>query len=507
MRESCAGCLFNLQLFLAAKLPPRAVGIGAALLWRRRKAFPPWLLAASLLALANMASWTCTRTHLPPTSPCTLPPAAGPPPQRRARLPRPAQQEKSVSLWTLIKDMVGKDLTRVCLPVYFNEPLSALQVRCLHARWPGPGGVGSGGRGPPGDVVCAGGGASGGCSAEGPANPLRMPGGQCCGCAAQRLSRPHPIPPLRPGCTHAHSRRPPPTHTHAHPSSPHRALPLLPPLPCPPQKTAEELEYSYLLDEAAAAAPGSVDRLLRVAAFAVSAYSGTVGRTAKPFNPLLGETYEFVCPERGFRCGRGPLFFSPAATPVLAIFLWRGVQPETLPAVVLTAAEEHFVDLKATEACEGGCLLAQVLCDALPVDGTLPPPTHPPTNPSPGVRRFIAEKVVHHPTVIAARCEGRGWVFEGDADVKSKFWGRSIELHPEGGCRAEPGCWECSVRMPCAWRSGAWLGVQAGTVSASSDSAVGVDTAKPVLNPTPPQKLAHSEIFLTPARARQACCA
>jgi hypothetical protein len=54
---------------------------------------------------------------------------AGPPPKRRLRLPRPAQQEKSVSLWTLIKDMVGKDLTRVCLPVYFNEPLSALQVR------------------------------------------------------------------------------------------------------------------------------------------------------------------------------------------------------------------------------------------------------------------------------------------------------------------------------------------------------------------------------------------
>ena len=47
--------------------------------------------------------------------------------------------------------------------------------------------------------------------------------------------------------------------------------------------------------------------------------------------------------------------------------------------------------------------------------------------------RFIAEKVIHHPTVIAAHCEGRKWVFEGDADVKSKFWGRSIELHPEGG--------------------------------------------------------------------------
>ena len=50
--------------------------------------------------------------------------AEGPPPRRRAALPHPAQQERSVSLWSLIKEMVGKDLTRVCLPVYFNEPLS-----------------------------------------------------------------------------------------------------------------------------------------------------------------------------------------------------------------------------------------------------------------------------------------------------------------------------------------------------------------------------------------------
>lgn len=27
----------------------------------------------------------------------------------------------------MIKDNIGKDLTRVCLPVYFNEPISSLQ--------------------------------------------------------------------------------------------------------------------------------------------------------------------------------------------------------------------------------------------------------------------------------------------------------------------------------------------------------------------------------------------
>jgi oxysterol-binding protein 1 len=162
----------------------------------------------------------------------------GPPPPRRDRLPPPQQREKSVSLWSLIKEMVGKDLTRVCLPVYFNEPLSALE------------------------------------------------------------------------------------------------------------KTAEEMEYSELLDAAARYPPRSVERMLRVVAFAISAYSSTVGRTAKPFNPLLGETYELVHVEKGFR--------------------------------------------------------------------------------------FIAEKVSHHPTIIAAAAEGRGWRLEADADVKSRFWGRSIELKPEG---------------------------------------------------------------------------
>eukprot|EP00249_Psilotum_nudum_P020601 c27775_g1_i1 orf=374-1918(+) len=47
--------------------------------------------------------------------------------RRRKSLPEPKEKEKCVSLWSLIKDNIGKDLTRVCLPVYFNEPLSSLQ--------------------------------------------------------------------------------------------------------------------------------------------------------------------------------------------------------------------------------------------------------------------------------------------------------------------------------------------------------------------------------------------
>lgn len=47
--------------------------------------------------------------------------------KRRKKLPDPVEKEKGVSLWSMIKDMVGKDLSRVCLPVYFNEPISSLQ--------------------------------------------------------------------------------------------------------------------------------------------------------------------------------------------------------------------------------------------------------------------------------------------------------------------------------------------------------------------------------------------
>uniref|UniRef100_A0A3P8SN16 Oxysterol-binding protein n=1 Tax=Amphiprion percula TaxID=161767 RepID=A0A3P8SN16_AMPPE len=57
------------------------------------------------------------------------------------------------------------------------------------------------------------------------------------------------------------------------------------------QRLTEDLEYSELLDRAARC-DSSLEQLCLVAAFSVSSYSTTVHRTAKPFNPLLGETYE-----------------------------------------------------------------------------------------------------------------------------------------------------------------------------------------------------------------------
>ncbi|XP_071723577.1 oxysterol-binding protein-related protein 2A-like [Rutidosis leptorrhynchoides] len=160
--------------------------------------------------------------------------------ERRTKLPDPAEKEKEVSLWSIIKDNVGKDLSRVCLPVYFNEPTSSLQ-RCF-----------------------------------------------------------------------------------------------------------EELEYSHLLDQAYeyGKSGNSLQRILNVAAFAVSGYAASEGRDYKPFNPLLGETYEADYPDKGVR--------------------------------------------------------------------------------------FFSEKVCHHPPILACHCDGRGWKLSADSNLRSKFWGTSIQLDPVG---------------------------------------------------------------------------
>lgn len=160
--------------------------------------------------------------------------------KRRDKLPEPKEKEKPVGLWSIIKENIGKDLSGVCLPVYFNEPLSSLQ------------------------------------------------------------------------------------------------------------KCFEDLEYSYLVDRALewGKQGNSLMRILHIAAFAVSGYASTEGRQCKPFNPLLGETYEADYPDKGLR--------------------------------------------------------------------------------------FFSEKVSHHPMVVACHCDGRGWKFWGDSNLKGKFWGRSIQLDPIG---------------------------------------------------------------------------
>ncbi|AQZ17616.1 OSH2 (YDL019C) and SWH1 (YAR042W) [Zygosaccharomyces parabailii] len=66
------------------------------------------------------------------------------------------------------------------------------------------------------------------------------------------------------------------------------------------QRVAEDLEYTDLLDMAASFDDPTL-RLLYVAVFTASSYASTIKRVAKPFNPLLGETFEYSRPDKGYR--------------------------------------------------------------------------------------------------------------------------------------------------------------------------------------------------------------
>ncbi|KAL0937619.1 oxysterol binding protein [Colletotrichum truncatum] len=110
----------------------------------------------------------------------------------RTRLKMDADNRPKISLWGILKSMIGKDMTKMTLPVSFNEPTSLLY------------------------------------------------------------------------------------------------------------RAGEDMEYVDLLDQAAERSD-SIERLIYVAAFAASEYASTIGRVAKPFNPLLGETFEYVRPDKNYR--------------------------------------------------------------------------------------------------------------------------------------------------------------------------------------------------------------
>ncbi|XP_074545061.1 oxysterol-binding protein-related protein 1-like isoform X2 [Halichoeres trimaculatus] len=66
------------------------------------------------------------------------------------------------------------------------------------------------------------------------------------------------------------------------------------------QRLTEYMEHTYLIHQANVTTD-SVERMKCVAAFAVSAVASQWDRTGKPFNPLLGETYELIREDLGFR--------------------------------------------------------------------------------------------------------------------------------------------------------------------------------------------------------------
>lgn len=70
------------------------------------------------------------------------------------------------------------------------------------------------------------------------------------------------------------------------------------------QRVSEQLEYSSLLDAAASHHLDRTDRLLYITAFAISTFSNARLKERairKPFNPMLGETFELIREDQGFR--------------------------------------------------------------------------------------------------------------------------------------------------------------------------------------------------------------
>lgn len=94
------------------------------------------------------------------------------------------------------------------------------------------------------------------------------------------------------------------------------------------QRLCEELEYCELLDVAATQSD-PCQRMLLVAAFAVSSYSSSFYRAGyKPFNPLLGETYECVREDKGFKFVSEQVSHHPPISACYAesknYFFWQG---------------------------------------------------------------------------------------------------------------------------------------------------------------------------------------
>lgn len=59
------------------------------------------------------------------------------------------------------------------------------------------------------------------------------------------------------------------------------------------------MEYADILDRANHE-PDSLIRLGYITAYTLSQFSSIEGRKQKPFNPVLGETYEFLTPDFRF---------------------------------------------------------------------------------------------------------------------------------------------------------------------------------------------------------------
>lgn len=66
------------------------------------------------------------------------------------------------------------------------------------------------------------------------------------------------------------------------------------------QRFSEQFDHMEMLEKAINS-PDQFERMAYAMMFAIVPYSSTIGRNNKPFNPLLGETFEVIDPKGKFR--------------------------------------------------------------------------------------------------------------------------------------------------------------------------------------------------------------
>lgn len=49
--------------------------------------------------------------------------------------------------------------------------------------------------------------------------------------------------------------------------------------------------------------------------------------------------------------------------------------------------------------------------------------------------KAVSQQVSHHPPITAVCCETDNFIYNGSVNPKIKFWGRSVEVQPDGQCR------------------------------------------------------------------------
>uniref|UniRef100_A0A915Q7B3 Oxysterol-binding protein n=1 Tax=Setaria digitata TaxID=48799 RepID=A0A915Q7B3_9BILA len=150
------------------------------------------------------------------------------------------------------------------------------------------------------------------------------------------------------------------------------------------QVLCEELRYSGQTLGRAMSACDPADRIAYVTAFAVSSYAGMVCRKQKPFNPLLGETFDFISNE-GWKYHAEQVSHHPAITAAHAEGMnwewwqtlmstpktsWSGVVEATpeLPVRVRLGKEEYCWN-RVKVIIENASSVAE--CRKLKVDGTM----------------------------------------------------------------------------------------------------------------------------------------